>query len=82
MAAAKKPSPPKPKTLNVDKAAEFLGLTPDELNRSWARGLKPGTLAKRVGGVLVWDQADLKAFKTAEDARSAPSSESVAPDTA
>lgn len=77
--AEKKPAA-KPKTLDVEKAAAYLGITPDELNRSWARGLKPGTLAKRVGGKLVWSQADLKAFQTAEDARSAPVSEGPAPD--
>lgn len=79
--AAKKPAS-KPKTLNVEKAAEFLGMSADELNRSWARGLKPGTLAKRSNGVLMWDLSDLKAHLSAEDARSGPASESPAPDTA
>lgn len=78
--SAKKPAA-KPKVLNADKAAELLGITADELNRSWARGLEPGALAKRVGGVLVWSETELKAYRSAQDARSGEFSPAVAPDT-
>lgn len=70
MPTAKKPAAKTP-DLDVDKAAAFLELEPDELRRSWARGLEPGTLAKRdKAGDLVWSQAALRKYKTAQDARS------------
>lgn len=69
---AKKPAA---KPLDVDKAAAFLGIEPDELRRSWARGLEPGILATRnKGGELQWTNAALKRYQTAQIAASKESS--------
>lgn len=48
--------------LNIEEAAEQLGITPDELLRSFYRGLAPGSLAHgATGGVeaLRWKATDL-----------------------
>lgn len=61
MATAKKPAVRKPQTLNLEEAAEVLGIKSVDLLRSRYRGLEPGTLGvKNAAGELRWKRSDLK----------------------
>lgn len=57
------------KYLTLDEAAAYLEISPDELQRSFHRGLPPGKLATAVDGRLYWDQADLRPPARATSAR-------------
>lgn len=45
--------------LDIDQAAEVLGITAHELSLSRYRGMAPGNLAQKVDGQLRWDKAKL-----------------------
>lgn len=45
--------------LNLEEAAEYVGLTPDQLKISRQRGLPPGRLGRSVDGHLYFDSDDL-----------------------
>ena len=45
--------------LNIDEAAELLGVTAQDLMLSRMRGLEPGRLGFKRDGELVWRRKDL-----------------------
>lgn len=45
--------------MNTAEAAEYLGITEEELIRSRLRGLPPGNLGFKSGGELTWKKEDL-----------------------
>lgn len=64
----------KPSRLTVTEAAEYLGIPEEDLLRSRFRGMEPGRLGYRQGGVLYFNREDLpkppkapKAEKAEED---------------
>jgi len=56
-------APPKPKFLNLAEAAEFLGISEQELTLSRYRGIAPGKLATKKDGQLVWERKALESHK-------------------
>ena len=70
MADTKKTKTTKPKTpkfLSLEEAAEFIGITPHELQLSRYRGVEPGKLAEKRAGVLVWDRTKLTPVELAPE---------------
>lgn len=45
--------------LTAPQAARYLGITEEELLRSYYRGLPPGNLGWKEGSDIVWNMADL-----------------------
>ena len=58
--------------MDITEAAAYVGLTEEELLRSYYRGLPPGHLARKLGRDLFFDPADL------EPCRAKPAAQSVA----
>jgi hypothetical protein len=53
--------------LTLEEAAEYLGISPDELMQTRGRGLEPGRSGYKDKGVLVWNRKDLpKSAETTE----------------
>lgn len=48
-----------PSVLDKDQAAAYLGITPEELMRTFYQGLPPGSLGFKDNRVLVWRRDDL-----------------------
>jgi hypothetical protein len=48
--------------LTLEDAAALLGVAPQDLMLSRARGLEPGVLGYRQGGVVLWDPDVLAPF--------------------
>jgi hypothetical protein len=67
MATTKKTTKPKVEYLSLEEAAEFIGITPHELQLSRYRGMEPGKLAEKKDGVLVWDKSKLTPVELAPE---------------
>ena len=64
---AKTTKPKTPKFLSLDEAADYIGITPHELQVSRYRGVEPGSLATKRDGVLVWDRTKLTPVELASE---------------
>jgi hypothetical protein len=51
------------RSLNLEEAAAYLGITPTQLERSRMRGLPPGTLGFKRRGELTFDRLELTPFR-------------------
>ena len=51
--------PRQPSVLTLEEAAEYLGITPHDLEMTRYRGIEPGKLAFKRDGILVWNRKDL-----------------------
>jgi hypothetical protein len=65
MAEAKKKT--QKRILDLNEAAELLGITPEDLMQSRGRGMAPGIAGYKKDGVLVWNRSDLKPAPASED---------------
>jgi hypothetical protein len=61
--ATKRKTPPA--RMTTDEAADYLGMTPEDLLRSRWRGMEPGSLGYKEGGVLYFRKGDLPKPKRA-----------------
>lgn len=48
-----------PSRLTLEEAAEYLGMSSEDLMHSRFRGLTPGSLGFKVGGTLYFNKGDL-----------------------
>jgi hypothetical protein len=56
-----------PRTLTLEEAADYLGMSPADLMQSRGRGLSPGKDGYKKDGVLVWDRKTLPKPEKAEE---------------
>jgi len=53
--------------LTLEEAADYLGITPDQLMATRGRGLEPGRSGYKDKGVLYWNRRDLPKPDTAPE---------------